>query len=145
MTLRANHAITISVKKARRCHQRFYNANLPTDHLRPLTRADCEEAGRPCPYVGCKYNLYLDVSPETGSIKINFPSVDPLAMDENASCALDLTERMGMTLDEVGSVMNVTRERIRQIETIALDKFYLDFAEMDLARFLDWLPRLPPG
>ena len=41
---------------------------------RPSTRADFGKGPRPCLYVACKYHLYLDVNPETGSIKINFPN-----------------------------------------------------------------------
>ena len=40
---------------------------------RPRTRADCVNGPRPCLFVSCKHNLYLDVNPETGSIKLNFP------------------------------------------------------------------------
>ena len=40
---------------------------------RPKTRADCINGPRPCLFVSCKHNLYLDVNPETGSIKLNFP------------------------------------------------------------------------
>ena len=40
---------------------------------RPRTRADCVNGARPCLFVSCKHNLYLDVNPETGSIKLNFP------------------------------------------------------------------------
>src|SRR3954470_15585872 len=37
---------------------------------RPKTRADCVNMERPCPYVSCKYNLYVDVNPRTGSVKM---------------------------------------------------------------------------
>jgi len=47
-----------------------------TKHLRPRTRADCKDAPRPCPFVSCKHHLYLDVSPRTGAIKMNFPDID---------------------------------------------------------------------
>src|SRR5215831_5555094 len=40
---------------------------------RPKTRAECVNGPRPCQFVSCKHNLYLDVNPETGSIKLNFP------------------------------------------------------------------------
>ncbi|HZJ54956.1 MAG TPA: DNA-binding protein, partial [Myxococcaceae bacterium] len=43
------------------------------DENRPRTRADCINGPRPCLFVSCKHNLYLDVNPETGSIKLNFP------------------------------------------------------------------------
>jgi len=38
------------------------------DANRPKTRADCEGGHRPCPYVSCKYNLFVDVNPRTGSV-----------------------------------------------------------------------------
>ena len=38
------------------------------------------------------------------------------------SCALDVAEKGGITLEEVGAIMNLTRERIRQVETRGLLK-----------------------
>jgi DNA-directed RNA polymerase sigma subunit (sigma70/sigma32) len=38
------------------------------------------------------------------------------------SCALDIADRGGITLEEVGEIMNLTRERIRQLETRGLAK-----------------------
>lgn len=89
---------------------------------RPATRADCAAVARPCPYVGCEHNLYLDVSVRTGHIKLNFPDVEPGEMRD--SCALDVAEREkdGASLRVVASALNVTHERVRQIETIALKK-----------------------
>ena len=86
---------------------------------RPKTRGDCADGQRPCPYIACKHNLYLDVS-ETGSIILNFPHLEPGQMPADQSCALDLAERGGMTLEEIALVTNLTRERIRQVELKAL-------------------------
>ena len=86
---------------------------------RPKTRGDCAKVPRPCPYVACKYSLYLDVS-ETGSIILNFPHLEPGQMPANQSCALDLAERGAMTLEDIAVVTNLTRERIRQVELKAL-------------------------
>jgi hypothetical protein len=94
--------------------------NPPVDEPRPLRRAQCENDIRPCPWVACKHHLYLDVNPETGSIKINFPDLEPWEMRE--TCALDVAERSGITLEEVGEIMNLTRERIRQVEVRGLFK-----------------------
>src|SRR5262245_64087575 len=47
----------------------------PVDIPRPTTRSECREEARPCPWVACKHHLYLDINPETGSIKINFPDL----------------------------------------------------------------------
>jgi hypothetical protein len=91
-----------------------------TDHWRPQTRGDCVDGIRPCPYVGCKFNLYLDVTPETGVIKLNFPDLDPDELGE--SCALDVAEDGGRELLPIARALNVTRERVRQIEVRALAK-----------------------
>jgi len=94
---------------------------------RPATRAECPDT-RPCPWVGCRYHMYLDVNPRIGSIKINFPDLEPWELAE--TCALDVAERMAerepdqegrhATFDEIGELMNISRERGRQIEAKAL-------------------------
>jgi hypothetical protein len=68
----------------------------------------------PCPWVGCSHNVYLDVSPLTDAIKLNFPDLEPWEMTE--SCVLDVAARGGTPLEDVGAIMNITRERIRQVE-----------------------------
>jgi len=88
--------------------------------LRPRTRADCANGARPCLFVSCKHNLYLDVNPETGSVKLNFP--DKEIWELEATCALDVADKGGITLEEVGAIMNLTRERIRQVEAHGLLK-----------------------
>jgi hypothetical protein len=90
------------------------------EHLRPRTRSDCRNAERPCPYVSCKYHLYLDINPQTGSVKLNFPDLEVWEMPE--TCALDVADRGGITLEDVGSLLNLTRERIRQVELSGLKK-----------------------
>ncbi|XXF75626.1 sigma factor-like helix-turn-helix DNA-binding protein [Myxococcaceae bacterium GXIMD 01537] len=90
------------------------------DTMRPRTRADCVNGARPCLFVSCKHNLYLDVNPETGSIKLNFPDKEIQELEH--TCALDVAEKGGITLEEVGEIMNLTRERIRQVETRGLMK-----------------------
>ncbi len=87
---------------------------------RPRSRADCASGMRPCMFISCKHHLYLDVNPATGSIKLNFP--DKEIWELEATCALDVADRGGITLEEVGAIMNLTRERIRQVETRGLLK-----------------------
>jgi hypothetical protein len=82
---------------------------------RPRTRSDCATGPRPCLFVSCKYHLYLDVNPRTGSVKLNFPDKEIWELTE--TCALDVADRGGITLEEVGAIMNLTRERVRQVET----------------------------
>jgi hypothetical protein len=64
--------------------------------------------------------VQADINPETGSIKINFPDLEPWELKH--TCALDVAERGGITLEEVGEIMNLTRERIRQVEVRGLLK-----------------------
>ena len=92
----------------------------PDDADRPGTRAECQSMPRPCPYVSCSHHLYLDVNPASGAIKLNFPHLEVWEMRE--TCALDVADRGGITLEEVGEILNLTRERIRQVEVRGLGK-----------------------
>mgnify|MGYP001600438607 CR=1 FL=1 len=84
-------------------------------HERPRTRADCVNGLRPCPFVACEYHLYLDVNHRNGHIKFNFPNLEVWELTE--TCALDVASHPGnTTLEEIAAVMNMTRERVRQIE-----------------------------
>ncbi len=91
---------------------------------RPRTRRDCLDGGvnsaRPCPWVRCRSHLAIDVHPQSGSIKPNHPLDDFDAMP--ATCALDVVAAHpdGVTLETVAGLLNVTRERVRQIEERAL-------------------------
>ena len=57
------------------------------------------------------------MSARTGAIKLNFPDLEVWEMNE--TCALDVADRGGTTLEDVGAIMNLTRERIRQVEVKA--------------------------
>lgn len=111
---------TISSRKLSTGDSEEEKAVLDLDQERPETRDDCRLSERPCPFVSCKYHLYLDVNPRTGSIKLNFPDLEVWELPE--TCALDVAERGGMTLEEVGELLNLTRERIRQVESKGIDK-----------------------
>jgi len=92
---------------------------LPEDVRRPRTRGDCIDGVRPCPWVSCKWHLYLDVSP-TGALKLNQPQRNPWELEE--TCVLDVAARGGETLERVGRLVGLTRERVRQLEEIATGK-----------------------
>lgn len=63
-----------------------------------MTRGQCPEE-RPCPYA-CRYRIDSAAWP----------------------CALDAAAEGGLTLEQVGDALSLTRERIRQVEAIALGK-----------------------
>jgi len=92
------------------------------EYDRPQTRGDCLPGGcngaRPCPWVSCRAHLAIDVDERTGSLKLNFPDLDVWQMPE--TCAHDIADRGGVTLEEVGEFANLTRERVRQIEARGL-------------------------
>lgn len=103
--------------------------NPPVDIPRPRTRGECKGEPRPCPWISCRHHLYLDVNEETGSIKINAPDLEPWELTH--SCSLDSADAGGVTLEEVGARMNLTRERIRQVEVRALLKLKVSSLDDD--------------
>ena len=121
-------------------HLRVYGTSLPPIHRngkkelnrgrieyteaydKPRVRSECLPGGelfvRPCPYVSCQYNLYLDVHETYGTIKLNHPDREPGEMTH--SCALDIADRGAkhgtkLALEAVGARLNLTRARIDQI------------------------------
>ena len=134
-------ARTISIKRMTKRELEIGRAQFPeTDYWKPRSRAECAEGPRPCPFVSCQHHLYIDVSPKTGAIKLNFPDLEVWEMGE--SCALDIADRGGTTLEDVGAIMNLTRERIRQVEVKALAKLEA-LRNMDALR--DFVDEGPQG
>ena len=128
-------ARTISIRRLSKTELNLGRMMYPeTDYWKPRTRAECVDMERPCPFVSCKYHLYIDVHPVRGSIKVNFPDLEVWEMTE--TCALDIADRGGITLEEVGEIMNLTRERVRQVETQGLAKLQ---ALVDVARLKDYI------
>lgn len=111
------------------------------DYWRPTHRYHCYDhkiVPRPCPFVGCVFNLFCDVDESTGSLVLNAGTNDPTIVEESCSCVLDVVEQngySGLTLEEVGVLMHVTRERVRQLEQGALKE--LKAAMLEEAVFED--------
>lgn len=77
----------------------------PHRHL-PATRGDCLFGLRPCPWLRCRHHIWTAVSR-----KRSLP---------NHSCSLDVADEGAHTLDALGELLGLTRERMRQIEVEAL-------------------------
>jgi hypothetical protein len=115
---RSIRILRVTQREARLAVERA--AELEAEIDRPQRRDECIDGPRPCPHVSCRHHLYLDVNPATGTIKLNFPDLE--VWELGVSCALDVADAGGSPIDAVSALMNVTRERIRQIETQALSK-----------------------
>lgn len=87
--------------------------------LRPVTRADCANVPRPCPFVGCRWNTYLEGHGK--DLKITAPHRYPWDVPPGESCVLDIAEGGPVTLERISEVLNCTRERIRQVEVMAME------------------------
>jgi len=134
-------ARTISVKRMTKRELEIGRLLYPeAEFHRPKAREECTGGPRPCPFVSCKHHLYIDVSARTGAIKLNFPDLEVWEMGE--SCALDIADRGGTTLEDVGAIMNLTRERIRQVEVKALAKLE---ALQDMLALRDYVDEGPIG
>ena len=86
---------------------------------RPKKRSQCSDGPRPCPWVSCKYNLFLDVRAD-GVVRLNFPSQEINELLN--SCSLDLAEHGPRTLEQVALIMGMSKERARQLEDSAFTK-----------------------
>lgn len=84
-------------------------------------RSDCRGGPRPCPLVSCSYNLYLDRT-SSGAVKLAFPNLEPWEIPKTRSCALDVADRGGAGTKYVAKAMNLTDERIRQIQVDGMRK-----------------------
>lgn len=96
---------------------------------KPKYRFECKDGPRPCPFVSCRHHLYLEAE-RSGSLKFNQPGVEVENLQN--SCALDVAEEGGLTLDDTAKLLGLTRERVRQIQDRALLKLKNIEPELDL-------------
>ena len=82
------------------------------DLRRPRVRGDCAGGERPCPFVTCRHHMAVEVL-DTGSLRI----VSHLDLETlPQTCSLDVADAGEHTLEQVGVLLNLTRERVRQLE-----------------------------
>lgn len=93
------------------------------EDMRPKTRGDCAGIPRPCIFVSCRHNTYLDVNAKSGKLKIIHDDVELPNDMKIPNCVLDMVENpKPRTLEDIGITMRITRERVRQISDASVRK-----------------------
>jgi len=95
----------------------------------PVKRSDCIHGIRPCPWIRCKHHMLWAFIPKTGytgktndRLILGFldnrsdEKILDIIFNSSESCSLDVADRGGATLEEIGEILKVTRERIRQLQ-----------------------------
>jgi len=104
---------------------------------RPKTRGDCANGPRPCPWVTCRHHNLIEVS-SVGTIllrgKRSLPRKATKQMIERfydealfelgrgATCSLDFADQGRQVMETVGEALQISRERVRQVEERALHR-----------------------
>lgn len=87
----------------------------------PRTRGACEGGERPCRYTACRHHLHAE--DERAGRPWGGRRAPPLVVvHSEETCSLDVAERGGLSRTQVGEVMGLGYERVRQLELRALAK-----------------------
>lgn len=94
-------------------------ATLPENIRRPTCRSECVQGPRPCPWVSCRYHLFLDVT-EHGSLRMPHGKTadDLLAMQQ--TCSLDVADDGGLPVREISDLFKLSDFGARLILNKAL-------------------------
>ncbi len=97
-------------------------SNTPTDYF---ILNNCPSK-RPCKKLDCRHHLAI-VWDNNGCSSPIFPDVGLRELPE--TCVLDVANRYnGLTLEDIGVLLGITPERVRQIEFKALRKIKKDMS-----------------
>lgn len=92
--------------------------------MMPKTRGECLNGPRPCPHLACKYNLSLDLVKNPANVDSDYVRIviNKVSWDTGLNCVLDIADGGRMSLEDIGFLWGITRERVRQIEDRAIRK-----------------------
>lgn len=95
---------------------------------RPRTRGDCVDGPRPCPWVGCRHHLYLQIK-SNGALCAQ--PVEP--WDLRHSCSLDVAEEAeDLRLVDLAEALGVTHQNV----SLALEDAVRSF-KREAAKIID--------
>lgn len=80
---------------------------LRREFRRPRTRSECAQIPRPCPFVSCVWNTYLDLL-DDGTVVLNWGRCEPDAMEAWGSCVLDIADDGGISDEAMARVLGLT-------------------------------------
>lgn len=84
---------------------------------RPVTRGDCEGGPRPCVFVGCRFNLSIEIAKNEKRVIVRFPDADgdPDLAAQPDNCALDWADSGPSALEDIGRAIGTTRQYVEQV------------------------------
>lgn len=103
---------------ARQQHQRAQAPAPSSNHWRPTTRGDCVDGPRPCPFVGCRYHIWLEAT-QFGAIVTQQDGKLQGMHNMRFTCVLDAAEQGPLPVKQIGRLLGVKKERLRQMERVA--------------------------
>lgn len=81
-----------------------------TELERPKTRGECKDGPRPCPWVSCRHNTYIEIG-KNGQIEYTYKDAEgnPIPVEDLkvSNCSLDYADNGGATLEEVAEVLGM--------------------------------------
>lgn len=81
---------------------------------RPKTWGECQaRRERPCPYLTCCHHMAYAMN--AAFWKQDDETVADQALGLPETCVLDVADGGGATLERIGKILGITRERVRQI------------------------------
>jgi hypothetical protein len=106
---------------------------------RPKTRGECGQMARPCPFVGCRHHLGLEVIRE-GSIRFPVGTLEVWQLAE--TCSLDVADRdEELSSQQVAQLLGVSRQAVDVIERLATLKIRAAIEEVETPKTCDLCPR----